>query len=234
MLIDPSYTHKSSGIKASFNDVANNNGEKNKPIAMDVDITNSLPSDFDDVLAQLHGTSLSNNPNYFEIGKLYPNEGVYIGEAIQTISKDNLRFKTFDLFTTPVDLGFFNNYDKLIKEVSLITNLYSHNGASFKEDKDFYKAIHTNNYNGEWFLPTADTLQKNFYKNKDVGVLKNSFVTGGDSTSWYYSRTKYSGLMKYSSPHNYFINFVHGLREELNVDSDIRIYSARLVRAKLK
>lgn len=153
-----------------------------------------LPSDFADVLAQLHGTEPQKIKqavfeDAFEIGKYYPGEGIYIGEWEP--NKDLDIKGTFNLFAAKKDLGKLATYNDTVEQVKAIEDLEGHKGAQFNHYVDLYVALLHNSYKGEWFIPTPDILRGNKVTQqtnlavtmpkgslsdlRDVGELKGSF-----------------------------------------------------------
>jgi hypothetical protein len=149
------------------------------------------------------------------IGQLIAGKGIFVGPWEPKDRRGRSLGKILDVFAAPEDLTDSSGRKVLLTfrqaaaQVSSLRNWHGHDGANFNSDAELYKALESNTYKGEWFVPTRDLLSEGLCRNKNEGDLKGTFATkpsGSDHALWYWSSTEPRG----SADSVYAVDFTAG------------------------
>jgi hypothetical protein len=144
------------------------------------------------------------------IGQLIAGKGIFVGAWEPRDRGGQSLDKIFDVFAAPEDLTDSSGRRALLTfkeaaaQVASLRNWNGHDGGDFNSDTELYKALGSNTYKGEWFIPTCDLLigtdvdgrqvrAKGLHHNKNNGALKGTFTTGASGSvnpGWYWSCTE--------------------------------------------
>lgn len=182
-------------------------------------------------------------------GQLIPGKGVFLGEWSPKDRKGRSLKKNYNLYAAPHDLGFDENgqgsrlatgLSDAVQAVGKITDLMGHSGAKYKNDAQLYKALRSDAYKGEWFIPPRDVVYgtdlvghkqlDNLYQHRDKGKFVNSFAaaSGSELPLWYWTCSERLDFMGCY----WVVDFNDGSADQIP-DGNLAL-TTRLVRAELQ
>ncbi len=199
-----------------------------------------------ELLFKSTGKSKGCGPENANIGDVVEGKGIYIGEW-EPIGSDGISLgRIFNLYAAPEDI--FDNgkrlntsFNNMASRVVELKDWNGHDGFnhltnSSGPDQALYDALSTDQYEGEWFVPTSDilhginssgnqTLSNHLHSVRDIGALKGTF----ENNFWYWASTQQAN----GSGNVFSIQCTgsKGAKWRGREDSDI---CARLVRAELQ
>jgi hypothetical protein len=127
-------------------------------------------------------------------GKKMPDGTVYVGRYSPTDRDGNSLRQAFNVFAAKEDLsGGPSKYSDTVRHLAGLKGWNGYNGAGYANDTEFYDALRSGTYKGEWIIPTIDILQgsdvdkkattpDNIFARSDDGAFRNTFnktKTGG-------------------------------------------------------
>jgi len=144
-----------------------------------------------------------------EIGQMIPGKGIFMGVWEAKNRRGKSLGKKFRRFVAPEDLmddegkKVLWTFREAAQQVAGLRNWHGHDGADFKDEADFYKALKEGRGIGKWFIPPSEFLigidrngdkvsDDHLYAHSARGNLKGTFATAEDSGRgfWYGSCTE--------------------------------------------
>jgi hypothetical protein len=140
----------------------------------------------------------------FELGKLIPGKGIFMGQWEPKDRDGKPIGQKFNVFAAPTDLTGADGeracltYNDAVKAVGQLRNWHGHDGWMIENDTALYKVLESGDGIGKWFIPPRELLcgkdvdgnvvrGEHLYKLRNEGDFKGTFVptTKGDSSTDY-------------------------------------------------
>ena len=104
----------------------------------------------------------------YRLGEVVKGKGIYCGVWKPRTREGMSLGKAFNLFAAPQDLRVkiegkkrekkTFTYPEAVTAVAALKGWNGHDGGQYEDEVDLYDAIHSEKYNGGWFIPTRDII----------------------------------------------------------------------------